>query len=106
MSKVAVTLVLLTLIVVGAYFFYTAPADAPTVPVDTGEIYTNTKHGISFTYPNTYVLEEREVGNGERWHDNVTLMDREAAVNIPQNGEGPPTITIDFFQNNLDTQTA
>ncbi|HWO07745.1 MAG TPA: hypothetical protein VNM40_04170, partial [Candidatus Paceibacterota bacterium] len=34
-----------------------------------------------------------------------TLM-HEDDLPIPQNGEGPPAITIDIYQNNLDNQTA
>ena len=89
-------LIVLTVLFVG-YIWYAGQATAPG-----GKTYTNTSYGISFAYPDTYVLEEREVGNAERYHYAITLMDRVASRNIPQNGEGPTSITVDIFQNDLD----
>ena len=90
-------LIILAILFAG-YFLYTGQATEP----DGGKTYANASYGISFAYPDTYVLEEREVGNAERYHFAITLMDRIASENIPQNGEGPTSITIDIFQNNLD----
>ena len=86
----------------GAYWYVN---QSPEMPSET-LAYANSAYGISFSYPDTYVLEEREVGNGERYHYAITLMDKVAAANIPQNGEGPPAINVDIFQNNLDDLTA
>src|SRR3989344_2692375 len=66
-------------------------------------LYRNPTYSISFQYPDRYELREREAGTQERYHYSITLIDKEAFPEIPQNGEGPPAITVDIFQNNLDT---
>lgn len=60
--------------------------------------YTNEALGIRFTYPDRYVVSENEVGNAERGHFVVTLVPK-SALPVPENGEGPPAITIEVFQN-------
>lgn len=87
---------------VGAYFFLSG--DEARTPNSGDQRYENKKFGISFSYPNGYVLEEREIGSGEREHYAITLM-RQADLPLPKDGEGPPTISIDVFQNNLDRLT-
>lgn len=69
---------------------------------DATEQYVNETYGISFEYPNTYQLREIEVGNAERAHYSITLADAEALRNLPEAGEGPPSITVDIFQNDID----
>src|SRR3989344_3816751 len=67
--------------------------------------YTSEKYGISFTYPSTYQLSEREApGSALREHHTITLM-RTVDLPAPEGGEGPPAISIDIYQNNLDKQT-
>ena len=105
MNKTALAFVVLIVLVAGAYLLYAPTAEAPAAPTVSSETYANEMYSISFSYPGTYVLEEREVGNGERYHYAIILMDKVAAANIPQNGEGPPTINVDIFQNNLDNLT-
>lgn len=78
--------------------------ETPNVPLVQDNMYTSEKFGISFSYPNAYVLTEREVGNGERGHYAIVLT-RVNDMPVPENGEGPPTITLDIFQNNLDKLT-
>jgi hypothetical protein len=92
--------IILTVVVValgGIAWYITQTPKTSTVST-----YTNVAYGISFKYPNTYELQEREVGNGERYHTAITLADKEALANTPRFSEGPPTINIDIFQNNLD----
>lgn len=67
--------------------------------------YSSEKYGISFVYPDSYVLAEMDAaGSGEREHHIITLM-RRTDLPAPEGGEGPPAITIEMFQNNLDNQT-
>jgi hypothetical protein len=67
--------------------------------------YSNATYGISFTYPATYILNETEAaGSAERTHHVITLM-RKEDLPLPEAGEGPPSITIEVYQNNLDKQT-
>ena len=42
-----------------------------------------------------------EVGNAEREHY-VIILTRREDLPAPENGEGPPTISFDLYQNNLD----
>lgn len=100
--RITVLVVLFAILIVGGYLWQNRGERGMPIAVDTEQTYQSAEYGISFTYPDSYVLEERELGTGERFHHNVTLMDREAAANIPQNGEGPTTITVDFIQNNIE----
>lgn len=102
MKNTYVIAILAVFLLAAGYFLYVRGVGKLSVPVD---VYQNEAYGISFKYPDTYVLQEREVGNGERAHYAVVLIDRVALANIPEAGEGPPTITIDIFQNNLDKQS-
>lgn len=74
------------------------PVVTPTV-----RAYENATYGIRFSYPDTYVVTEHDQGTGERSHRTIVLMDKIAAANIPQNGEGPTAIRIDVFGNGIDT---
>jgi hypothetical protein len=59
--------------------------------------YQNIDLGISFEYPKTYRLEERQLGDGHRGHLSLMLIDKDF---VPvEGGEGPPTINIDLYQN-------
>lgn len=100
--RIVVLIVLLAVLLVGGYLWQNRGTKEVPIVEETTQVYTSTSYGFSFTYPNTYVLEERELGSGERFHHNITLIDREAGANIPQNGEGPPSITIDVIQNDID----
>ncbi len=63
--------------------------------------YQSEAFGFSFSYPNRYILTEQEVGNGERTHYSVVLT-RPEDLPLAENSEGPATITVDVYQNNLD----
>lgn len=99
--KIVCFILTLMVVVAGAYVLLT-PQVPPGEAAPTMQTYMSPAYGIVFAYPDTYALQEREVGNGERYHYTITLIDKEALANVPQNGEGPPAITIDIFQNNLD----
>lgn len=97
---------------IAALFFFWEPAGAPQDPppgsgADEEESsYTSETYGLSFSYPAEYQLTEFDAPGSEmRAHHAITLM-HEDDLPIPQNGEGPPAITIDIYQNNLDNQTA
>lgn len=66
--------------------------------------YATSTYNIAFTYPNHYSLEEREVGDAHRGRYFIALMQKKD-LPLPQGGEGPPAITVDIFQNNLDKQS-
>ncbi len=82
-----------------------APLDVPSGETGTLQTYTNNAYGLSFTYPATYTLDERDASGSElRTHHAITLIPTDS-LPLPENGEGPPTITVDIYQNNLDSQT-
>jgi len=87
----------------------TPPQSEPTTetPTETSgtQTYTNAKYGISFRYPDAYeVREQLAPGSALRERYSIVLI-RKADLPLPTAGEGPPTITIDIYQNNLDNQT-
>jgi len=103
-------LILALAVAVGLYSYYgrslTAPKTENPTATSTPQVntYRNETYGIAFTYPTTYALEEAERGNGERAHYAIVLT-KKTDLPPPANGEGPTGISIDIYQNNLDTQT-
>ena len=66
--------------------------------------YYNDDFGISFAFPEAYVMGEKEVGTPERGHFTITLFDR-SLIAAQEAGEQPPSIVLDFYQNDLDKLT-
>jgi len=97
--------VLVALIALGLAFMprNTSGPTPASLPADTNR-YDSATYGISFMYPPGFVLEEREVGNGERRHYAITIR-REVDATLPVNGEGPTGVTIDLYQNDIDQQS-
>ncbi|MFZ2886988.1 MAG: hypothetical protein WA021_04180 [Minisyncoccia bacterium] len=94
-----------------AIYVYTRDVD-PVVPEPTPPIveeerlisFSSDEYGISFTYPEEYELSEMNAPGSEvREHYIITLI-RKEDLPPPQGGEGPPAITIDIIQNNLDNR--
>lgn len=69
------------------------------------KFFENQVLGLSFSYPSRYKLTEREVGNAERGHYQIMLAMSETPSEPEIPREGPPAITIDIYQNNLDRQS-
>lgn len=68
--------------------------------------YANADYGLSFKYPLRYRLVEFDAPGSEQRAHHVIALTYEDNLPIPENAEGPPMITIDLFQNDLDSQTA
>ncbi len=67
--------------------------------------YSSDEYGILFYYPKDYVLTEIDApGSGMRKHHIITLIQKKD-LPPPVGGEGPVSINIDIYQNNLDKQT-
>lgn len=71
------------------------------------KFYESTNLGISFYYPEYYFLEEKNLGNGERNHYAIILTEDTEENRLVREGkspgrEGPLSINIEAFQNNLD----
>jgi hypothetical protein len=106
-----IILVSLFVLLLGAAFIYWTPAPAQEPQIqsppqrESPREYSSDAYGISFYYPQSYVLTEHDApGSGMRTNHTITLT-RIADLPLPKDGEGPPTITIDIYQNNLDTMT-
>ena len=57
----------------------------------------SSEEGVTFEYPDSYVLSSRTEGSAERRWDVLVLMPKGAT--LPQNGEGPPAITVGIYPN-------
>lgn len=103
---ISIALILLVIIAGGLFFAERAVAPENGAQNQSGlQKYSSEKYGISFSYPETYELNEVDApGNGMRIHHSVVLINK-ADLPLPADGEGPPAITIDIYQNNLDNQT-
>ncbi|MDP3958193.1 MAG: hypothetical protein Q8Q36_01870 [bacterium] len=106
-GKNIIALALLLLVAGGFYFlFKSGLVRAPEALLNS---YRNEAYGIEFTYPDGYVLDEKEVGNGERRHYNISLFEdtpfvRDLLAGKVLGTEAPPSISVDFYQNDLDNQ--
>jgi hypothetical protein len=70
-----------------------------------GKTYESGIYGISFTYPETYTLQERDATDGKARHT-ITLIRSDELANIPEGGEGPTAMAFDFYPaKGLDTET-
>lgn len=107
-TKYVVIVAILFALALGGFFLMQQEA-APTTDGQNpagDQHYSNAAYGLSFSYPSGYVLSEMDApGSGERAHHVITLIRRED-VPLPVDGEGPPAITIDIFQNDLDGASA
>jgi hypothetical protein len=106
-------LTVLAVLVLGAgIYFYVAGFLADpnnnnqqNTPISTDATYSSDKYGISFSYPASYQLTEVDAeGSALREHHTIVLQ-RKTDLPVPEGGEGPPAITIDIYQNNLDNRT-
>ncbi len=101
---VAVALVAGVLII-GSFFLNQTPSEQP-VPQNgqqesTAISYNSSELGISFEYPENYMLQTHEQGTAERDWTVLTLIDSEILRSAIENGasEGPPAIAIQVFNN-------
>ncbi|MEK7063818.1 MAG: hypothetical protein AAB955_03985 [Patescibacteria group bacterium] len=93
MKKVFIGLGIVLLAAGAAYFIFEVEVS--------GAHYESAAYGISFRYPEGYLLSEAERGNAERFHYAIVMV-RADEANPPIGGEGPRAVTIDVYQNNLD----
>ena len=105
MSRFNILVLGIVVVLIGVFVMGAGYVSAPSVPPqdDTTPSYSSAEYGISFSYPEGYVLTEKDLpGSAQRKHHVITLM-RSADLPLPEAGEGPPSITIDVYQNNLDS---
>ncbi|HVU75535.1 MAG TPA: hypothetical protein VHD38_01700 [Candidatus Paceibacterota bacterium] len=67
--------------------------------------YESTAYGISFSYPETYTLQESDISEGAKHHE-ISLIDTKALASAPSESEGPTAMTFDIYPaNGKDTET-
>jgi hypothetical protein len=70
-----------------------------------GKTYASAAYGISFSYPDTYTLQERDISDAPA-HHSITLVDSGDRAATPEGGEGPTAITFDVYPaDGKDTET-
>lgn len=88
---------LLLVAVIGLLAF--ADRDFPVEDTPSASLeYANERYGISFSYPEEYIIDEGERGDAEGDHYAIVL-NRKIDLPPPQNGEGPTGISIDIYRN-------
>lgn len=111
MTKVQTGLIIGGIILISVGVFFNTVGKKVTAPTVVLKEYVSTHHTLSFKYHDSYYLEEKEVGNGERSHHFISLTEDTEENKQVREGtapprEGPTAITVDIFQNNLDNMNA
>lgn len=91
---------ILLVIVLGIGYYLTHLPLSPTTSI----AYASSVHGIRFSYPHRYFLEERNVGEGARSYYAIILTENTEEHRAVREGEapgreGPVAITIDIHSN-------
>lgn len=97
-------IIAIVVIIVGAFLFFYSFKKQVSPPK-----YSSLEYGLSFSYPQQYMVAENTF-TGERLQHAVVLFEntsenRDIFFGSNKGTEGPPTITITIFQNNLDNYT-
>lgn len=103
MDKFFIGLGIILIITAGLYIFFTPQKSVSVIPASQGgaveeafslRAYANDMYGVTFTYPSNYVLSEAE---HDGYHS-IFLTDKKD-LPAPQNGEGPPGISLVIYKN-------
>lgn len=105
MNKTLIAIIGL-IVFVGGVILYLYPTNKEESIIS----HTSSRYGLSFQYPQNYFVALEQTFDGEREQHAIVLAEDTAAVRELFSGqgpatEGPPTITITIFQNNLDRYT-
>lgn len=104
-KRLWISALVLLAIAAGTYYF-TNRVETEVPPTESGmKTYSSEKYGISFTYPDKYEVTEHEGEGSALREQHAIVLTNKADLPLPTAGEGPPTITINIYQNNLDGQT-
>jgi heat shock protein HslJ len=106
-SRYLILVIAVLVLLTGVFYLKNSQkVPANTVTEDSHEIpYKNDKYHISFSYPDTYALTETDtVASGNRAHHNIALVPKKD-LPVPENGEYPPAITFDFYDNSTAKDT-
>jgi hypothetical protein len=101
--KSKIIIILIIAVVLGGFWFAKNKISSSPEPV---QKYSSSQYGISFSYPENYVLSEQDISNPElQAHHSIILM-RKEDLPPPVDGEYPPSITIDIYPNTSGTAEA
>ena len=105
--KKPLLIVVLLLVALGILFFL----NKESVEKNVASVYKSEEFGIEFSYPKNYFVGFEESFSGERSQHFVVLAEdsqenRDVFSGKSPDREGPPTITVAIYQNNLDNYTA
>lgn len=105
MKKFIPIIVVAIIVIVGAVLFL-LPSEVQKWP----NSYKSEELGLQFSYPEKYFIAYESSATGERSQHAIVLAEdtpeNRALFSDPNSAtEGPPTITITLFQNNLDNYT-
>lgn len=113
--KIVASILVLLVLAVGVYVVAgraQAPVTETTLPSElTPKTYASAMLGLSFVYPGNYFIVERDLSTGERERHSIMLIEdtpgnRALVSGGVEGAEGPTAITIDIFQNDLDSNDA
>ncbi len=100
MKKIIGAIILIALIAGAAYYFFPnlfgvdSISGTPSTPEEQSyKRFQSDQFGITFDYSNAYDLNETGSSDGSAAHA-ITLVDREAGAQVPENGEGPTSINV------------
>jgi hypothetical protein len=115
-KPLAIAAIFILLVAAGAYWYLHTTTSAPittTTPMgNMGNMekesmvdFTSTSAGLSFAYPSSLFVTEKETGTPTKQQHSIVLVkntpDNHALMDgtAPVAGEGPTAITIDIYQN-------
>ena len=106
MNRAILYILALIVVIVGGFAIFTNNNAGENVPPALKfNTYVNEKFGITFDYPEGYVMDEVERGSAKRRHYVISLIreeDREPRLN----SEGPTGITLDIYQSDSNRVSA
>jgi hypothetical protein len=98
-------IVVLAVIAGGMYYWQKSkPADTPAPVTTTPVVYDSSTDGLSFSYPSSYKLDEHQLDITTMKGKYLTLTPKN--VQVPQDSEGPPGLTVEIFENPRNTALA
>ena len=109
-NKLIVGIIILGLILGGVIYMGGSRDVGQQVKTPEFKTYVSDTLGIKFDYPQNYILDERNTGSGARGRYTISLFEdtpgNRALLNGEVQGEGPTSISVDIFQNDLDKENA
>ena len=106
MKKLILVLLVVIIALIGVAVFFFRPVEVQKE----SKTYKSDEYGIQFSYPEKYFIAREITNSGERTQHAIVLAEdtseNRTLFSDPNSAtEGPPTITIALFQNNLDNYT-